>query len=132
MPVAAADGRDFAGHYDLTRITEKGSQVELTLSLRLFNYSGADLKQVVVSVRPAPPAPGVLATFAPVKLWRSGADVTISQQLTVPREQFQRWSGRSQPPIFVGYTDANGHSSQHFAQVSRNPLISMSHPADAE
>ena len=50
----AKDGRDFAGYYSLTNVAEKGGAVELTLALQLFNYSGADLKQAVVTVRSSP------------------------------------------------------------------------------
>ena len=57
-PAGAKDGRDFAGYYSLTNAAEKGGAVELTLALQLFNYSGADLKQAVVTVRESHPSSG--------------------------------------------------------------------------
>ncbi len=62
-PAGAKDGRDFSGYYSLTNVTEKGGQVEFTLALQLFNYSGADLKQAVVTVRRSPPGTGRAEQF---------------------------------------------------------------------
>jgi hypothetical protein len=135
-PAGAKDGRDFAGHYSLTNVTEKSGEVELTLTLQLFNYSGADLKQAVVTVRAAHPVPGILASFAPIKLWRSGRDVVVSQQLTIARGEYQRWSARTQPSVFVGYSGADGHAIQGWAQLGRLPMIPVmpraARPAAAE
>jgi hypothetical protein len=123
VSAVAKDGRDFAGHYSLTNVIEKGSQVELTLALQLFNYSGADLQQAVVTVRSSPPGPGVLATFAPIKLWRSGSEVVVRQQLTIAREEYLHWSTRTQPAVFIGYSDEDGHAYRRWAQLSRLPMI---------
>jgi hypothetical protein len=135
-PAGAKDGRDFAGHYSLTDVTEEGDQVELTLTLQLFNYSGADLKQGVVTVLPAPPAPGVLAKFAPIKLWRSGNDVVVSQQLTIASEEYKQWSTRIQPAVFIAYNDEEGHACLRSAQLRRLPMIreatSLARPAAAK
>lgn len=128
----AKDGRDFAGHYNLTNVTEKGGQVELTLSLQLYNYTGLDLKQAVVTVHAPHAVPGVLASSAPIKLWRNESDVVVSQQLTIPRAEFERWSTRMQPPVFIHYADEGGHAIERFAQLSRSPLIPPARPAATE
>src|SRR5580700_1805184 len=122
-PAGAKDGRDFSGHYSLTNVIDKGGQVELTLTLQVFNYSGADLKQSVITLRPSPPVPGVLANFAPIKLWRSGSDVVVSQQVTIGHDDYQRWSARTQPAVFVEYSGADGHAHLQSAQVRRLPII---------
>ena len=132
VPAGAKDGRDFAGHYNLTNISEKDGQVELTLTLQLFNYSGADLKQAVVTIHAPHAVPGVLASFAPIKLWRSGSAVVVSQQLTIPRAEFERWSTRIQPPVFIGYSDEDGHAFERSAQLSRSPLIPPARPEATE
>lgn len=123
VTAVAKDGRDFAGHYSLTNVTDKGGQVELTLALRLFNYSGADLKQAVVTVRSPRLGPGVLGSFPPIKLWRSGSDIVVTQQLSIAREEYQLWSTRTQPGVFVGYSDEEGHEYRRWAQLSRRPAI---------
>jgi len=47
----ARDGRDIVGNYALTSASEQGDQVELTLTLRLMNYSGADITKAAVTLR---------------------------------------------------------------------------------
>jgi hypothetical protein len=125
----AKDGRDFAGIYAVTNVTEKDGQVELTFGLHLFNFSGADLRQAVVTVRSSTPEPVVLGSFAPIKLWRSGSDVVVSQQITIARDAFARWSARKPPAVFIGYSDEEGHTYQRAAQLSRQPMIPEARPA---
>jgi hypothetical protein len=123
----AENGRDFAGHYCLTNAVEKGNQVDLTLGVWLFNFSGADLKGAEVTVRGQHPGP-VLGSFAPIMLWRSGRDVVLRQQLTIPREEFRHWSERMQPNVFVSYHDEDGQPHQRWAQLSRRPVLPESAP----
>ncbi len=40
VTAVAKDGRDFAGHYSLTNVTDKGGQVELTLALHPGDQCG--------------------------------------------------------------------------------------------
>jgi hypothetical protein len=131
-PAAAKDGRDFAGYYSLSNVTEKGAQVEFILALHLFNYSGADLKQVVVTVRSTPFGLGTLNNFAPIKLWLSGRDVVVSQPIAIPREDFRRWSPRTPPAVSVGYRGEDGHAYRRPVQLSRRPTIAEPRPAAAE
>jgi hypothetical protein len=117
----AKDGRDFAGSYRITHATELNDQMVLTFEARLQNNSGADLKQAVVTIRPSRPAPAPLAQFQPVKTWRNHADVTLTQQLTVSKLEYDRWLKGSQPALMVIYHDAAGQRWERFAQVSRRP-----------
>ena len=41
--LGAKDGRDFAGFYDISDVTDLGEEVKLTLTVRVFNYSGTDV-----------------------------------------------------------------------------------------
>jgi len=130
-PAGAKDGRDFGGHYNLTKVIDKEGQVELTLALQLYNYSGADLKQAVIMLREAAPRPGVLGSFPPIKLWRNGKDVVVRRQVTIPRADFERWSTRVQPAVFVRYSQ-NGRAVERWAQLSRSPLILEARPPAAK
>jgi hypothetical protein len=129
----AKDGRDFAGNYSLTNVTEKGEQVEVTLGLLLFNYTGADLRGAAVTVRPfrpEPSGPRVEGSFAPIQLWRSGRDVVLHQQLTVSKDEFQGWSRSTPPIILITYNDGAGRH-QRPVQLSRRPVLPAS-PALAQ
>jgi len=115
----ARDGRDFAGQFSFTHVGQRSGQVEATLVLRLFNYSGADLRQATISVRPDRPAEP--AAFAPVRLWPVGQSIVVSLPLTIPRDEYERWS-RTQPEVFVEYRDSQGRAWQRAAQLRRRPL----------
>jgi hypothetical protein len=117
----AKDGRDFAGSYRITQATPHEDQMILTFEARLQNNSGADLKQAVVTIHPSRPAPAPLAQFQPVKAWKNHAHVTLTQQLTVSKFEYDRWLKGSQPALMVIYHDANGQRWERFAQVSRRP-----------
>jgi hypothetical protein len=118
----AKDGRDFAGFYSLSHVEDRGGQIQATLIFRLYNYSGVDLKQAAVTVRETPPGARTLASFLPVPLWQDGTDVIIHREVTIPREEFQLWSGRGQPNVFIIYRDDSGREFQRRAQVSPRPV----------
>jgi hypothetical protein len=128
VAAVAKDGRDFAGYYSLTNMSDKGAQVELTLGLHLFNNTATDLQQAVVTVRGVPAGLGVLGTFPPVKLWRAGSDIAVSRQLTISQHEYRHWAGRMQPNVFVNYRDQNGQPRQGWAQLSRRPAIPQNLP----
>lgn len=117
----AKDGRDFAGAYSVSNVVEQDNQVTLTLQVHLFNYSDADLKQAVVTLRGSHPTPVVLAEFQPVKLWRNHGEVRLSQQVVVSRREYEIWQKGVQPALVVVYHDASGQRWERFAQVRNLP-----------
>ena len=116
----AKDGRDFAGSYNVSNVVEQGDQMVFTLQVHLFNYSDADLKQAVVTLRASHPG-APLAEFHPVKLWRNRTEVKLAQQVVVPRHEFELWHKGTQPALFVVYHDANGQRWERFAQLRSRP-----------
>jgi hypothetical protein len=117
---AAKDGRDFVGQFSFAHVSQHGGQVEGTLALRLFNYSGADLRQASIMVHPAHPAEP--AAIAPIRLWPDGRSIVVSRPLTIPRGEFERWS-RTQPEVFIEYRDAQGRTWRRSVQLRRRPLL---------
>src|SRR5436305_8020329 len=47
-PLMAADGRDFAGSYQLTDLVDQGDTIVATFTTRVFNYSDADVSDATV------------------------------------------------------------------------------------
>lgn len=121
----AKDGRDFAGFYSLTHATTDGGQVHVTLSVQLFNYSGADLDQASVAVRSGPPAPITFGTYDAVRDWRDGAGITFTLHLTIPEAAYESWQGRGQPAISIVNRDGEGRTWERTAQVSRSASIDL-------
>lgn len=123
--VAAAavgkDGRNFGGYFNLAGMTEEGGHVQMTLALQIFNYSGEDLKEAVVTLRESHPTLRVIGTFDPIPVWRSGKSVMLSRQVTIPRDEYLRWSTRGQPNVSVAYRDGEGRQLEWTAQLSLRP-----------
>ena len=113
----AKDGREFAGFYCVTSVTEQDSQVQVNLNLQLFNYTGTDLKNVTISVREAP-GTATYGSFAPVTLWRDGHDIILSRQFNIPRQEFERWSASRQPHVYVEFKDSADQEWSYTAQLN--------------
>jgi hypothetical protein len=115
------DGRNFGGYFNITDMTQEGDRVEVTLSLQIFNYSGEDLKQAVVTLRESHPTLRVIDTFDAIPVWRSGKSVTLSRQVTITRHEYLRWSTKGQPNVFVAYRDGDGRQLEWTAQLTSRP-----------
>jgi hypothetical protein len=119
----AKDGRDFAGYYSLTNVTEQGSQVNLTLTVQVFNYSDADIKQASVVLHQSDPGMTVQGAFPPVKVFHNQSDVRLSQGFSVPLEEYQRWQNGMVPRLMVHFMGANGIEQHRSIQLSRRPML---------
>jgi len=120
----AKDGRDFAGFYKIANVAESGGRIELTLTLQIYNYSDADLNQAVVAVHASNPGTEVLATFAPVELWRKGSDAILTQTISIPKDEYDRWT-HDQPAITITYSDADRQEWQRTAQLSERAALPL-------
>ena len=129
LGAAAKDGRDFAGFYSLTNSGEEAGQVRATITLQLFNYSGADIDQAAVTIHPAPGHSEVLGTYSPITEWRDGSDVKFVLHVNVPREDYERWGGRRQPAVSIVTRDEKGREMERPAQVSQRPGIPLEESA---
>lgn len=123
VAAVAKDGRDFAGFYSLSDVTEKGDQVQVTLQLQLFNYSGMPLENVALALNSAQPESTAIARFAPIKFWPSGKDIMLIRTITVPRSLFDRWRSHTHPNIFIGYQDTDGQALEQTAQLNQRAQL---------
>jgi hypothetical protein len=124
ISLTAKDGRDFAGTYGFTNVQEQGEMVHLTLHLRLFNYSDADIKGAVVVLQEGPPGVALRGNFPTVKVWHKNRDVQLVQEFTVPKREYQDWlQPPAQPNVFIIYQDANGQTWQKGAQMRPQPIL---------
>jgi hypothetical protein len=125
ITATAKDGRDFAGVYGFTDVQEQGDNVHLTLHLRLFNNSEADIKGAVIVLMEGPTGVGLRGNFPTVKkMWRKSQDVKLSQQFTVPMREYRDWlRPPAQPNVVIIYQDAHGQTWQKGAQMHPEPVI---------
>jgi hypothetical protein len=125
LPIAgwAKDGRDFAGYYSLTDVNEQSSQVKLTLTIQIFNYSNADIKQASLVLHQSDPGMAVEGAFPAVKVFRNQTDVRLSQEFTIPSHEYWRWQNGMTPRLMVHFMGANGIEQRRSIQLSRRPVL---------
>ena len=117
----AKDGRDFAGFYSLSNVSELGTTVQFTLTLRLTNYSSGDAQQAVVTLYETGAGATPHGAFQPIVLFRKRQQVRLSQQFTVPKYEYQRWEHGLNPTLMVAFVDPNGKNMRRGVQLVRRP-----------
>lgn len=103
----AANGRDFAGFYSLSNAVDVGGQMQLTLSARIFNYSGADVGGATIAVEDRM-LPGTSYASFPGLAMAVDGNLTVSGQVTLPVAEYQRWQTGTQPRLRIEYLNASG------------------------
>lgn len=129
----------FGGSYSIQNVSEQGQTVRVTMNFRLFNGTGADLKNASIILsdhQPALPpkggvAPGAMApgSFAmPVNNHGSAKIVAIRthrdlelKNITfhVPAFEYAQWQRGAHPVFFLSYQAANGGQVQMPVQLVR-------------
>ena len=120
----ASNGREFSGYFDVSHAHEQGDLVQVTLHLKLFNHSTSDARSVIVALMGSSPTMTVRGNFQPVKVWKSGHFIEISQEFSIPKREFNEWMQTPvQPNLLIFFQGANGKTLQRGAQVSRRPWV---------
>ena len=119
--VSASGGRDFAGIYDVTNVTSLGDDVRLTFSARVFNYSDSDVFGATVTLR-GPGAPdGEYAAFYAINL-RDKESVYVSRDITIPKQEYERWRQGQYPLLAVEFQDLSGASQSELVELANGTV----------
>jgi hypothetical protein len=122
LAVLAKDGRDFAGFYALSNVSEQGDKVEFTMTVQVSNYSDlGDIKAPVIALLEGG-SHAKLGEFSAVKTMPAKRGVTVSGKFTVSKMEFQSWSKHGMPQVVVIYEDSGRTLRQH-VQLSRRPML---------
>ena len=117
----ARDGRDFAGFYSVDPLGEQGTEVRVTLSLHIYNYSGADVTQAAIMLHESGPGLVVYGGFSAIKLLHDRQDVKVRRQFTIPKREYQLWQTGIKPNLFITYQDSLGKKWERTIELSRRP-----------
>jgi hypothetical protein len=127
----ARNTRNFGGDYRILQATEQGDNVELRISLRVINYSGADVQHATISLASS------LATLphrepfdwekeqVPFKnltlhFNEHKAVPPLVGTFTIPASEYERWPRGQGPNFTIAYRDASGgRRHEHIALVPR-------------
>jgi hypothetical protein len=120
-PAQASGGRDFAGFYALANVANLGEQVRVTFSVRVFNYSDADVTSATLILEGHSLSGGPLATFYGIT-FTDKESVRLSQDITVPLAEYQHWHSAQHPLLLIKYQDSNGSAQRRSVELSRGPV----------
>ncbi len=116
-------GRQFTGFYSVTGVKPQGDLVQLTIHVKLFNHTDADVKGVIVTLLDSTPSMMLRGNFPPVQVWKTHQFITMSQQFTVTKRELDEWNHPgTQPNLVIMYQDSNGKSWQKQAELGRSPM----------
>ncbi|HYM13651.1 MAG TPA: hypothetical protein VEU62_23125 [Bryobacterales bacterium] len=116
-PAAAAGGRDFAALYQLSHVTDLGVQVRVTLALRLFNYSDADLSNAKVTLQDSREPLKSLGSLGTISFRRHESG-HLSETFIIPKEEYNRWHHGASPTVQITYKDGHGKPQQRLIELA--------------
>lgn len=131
LPVFAKGPRKFAGFYRVIQATDQGDKVELRLSLQVFNYSDADVKDATISLKSSLPHPAGAAeswekeqpSFAGVVLRVNEHTIVppLEGTFTVPAREYGGWLKGARPGFVIDFRDASGKPQHRAIELARLP-----------
>lgn len=122
LALAAEDGRDFAGFYKVGEdVTDLGADIRVTLTVRIHNYSGADVIGAKIILEDSLLPGEDLGSFAAIVDIRDRESARASEPFTVPRRLYDEWQEGVPPHLRLEFTDASGPKQR--APVELAPML---------
>ena len=82
----------FAGSYKLSNVVQDNSKdVQLTMTLNLFNPRHSDVRGSVVALLDSSPHSLLLGSFNTIKVLPHSGRATITQNFTIPAAEYALW-----------------------------------------
>jgi hypothetical protein len=145
----AKDTRNFAGSYRMTEVAKQAGNVQVRLSLRVINYSGADVSNASISLKSSLPHPGSdlhspqagaqmrrPAPLDPESAWEkkqptfNGVTLHFNEHkivppleavFTVPAREYEQWMKGARPNFVIKFQDRAGKTQQQPVELTNMP-----------
>jgi hypothetical protein len=115
VSIASAANPAITGTYQVVQKTDLGSQVRVSVRFELTSHSRAPVSVVGIVISDfAHPAVG--ERQAPAITLSPGASTELTQQLVIPRSEFEQWQRGVRPRVLLRLQDSTGST---FTQVVR-------------
>ncbi len=114
----ATDGRDFAGFYDVSNVTDLGDTVRVTLTVRVLNYSDADVSGATVTLQDSFLIDTDYGTFPGTISIPDRDSVRISANFTVSRAEYDSWQSGGTPRLRVDYQNNSGNAVRRTIELA--------------
>ena len=120
--VAAKDGRDFAGFYEVSEVVEFFEEFQVTLTVRVFNYSDADVNDTAITLEDSLLPGQTYGSFITRVYILDRESARVSDQFTIPRREYEDWQEGGTPLLIIDYMDANGNTIHRPIELAQMPL----------
>lgn len=117
---SAKDGRDFAGSYEVTELTDLGDQVRAHFAARVFNYSDADVVGATILLEGSDLARASYASF-PYQTIRDRESVRVEAWVTIPKTEYESWQQGARPGLLVEFKAGN-ETQRRPVELARGPV----------
>jgi hypothetical protein len=104
----SAQRRDFPATYSIDKVSEQETQVQLTLTLTIHNFSGSDIQNCGIVLNATTPHTEPIGTFNLVKLLPAYKDTTVSHSFTLDKSEYERWKAGANPSLEILLPDGDG------------------------
>ena len=109
LPSLAENGQDFAGVFSITDMVDAVDEVTVSLSLKIFNNSGADVTNATVGIEQFPPGAPLYEFPSHVDI-DYGAHITVTEPvLVIPRTVYEHWGQGAIPLVTLRHFDEEGN-----------------------
>ncbi len=117
----ATDGRDFAGFYEVINPTDLGNGTfRVTLTVRLFNYSDADVNNATVTLSGNVDPEANYGSFSGVSI-ADRDSTTLRADFTVPKEEYDFWQNGGCPALWIAFADSDGNNVRKKVELVFTP-----------
>lgn len=117
----AKNARDFAGFYQVDGVSRQGQNYSVNLSVRIFNYSGADVANAKVLLRDSVLIDKTYATFPATSLIDRGNVVLKTTHIAIPIREYERWQRRG-PVLEIQFQSPDGKNRQEAIDLIARPV----------
>ncbi len=119
---AAKDGRDFAGFYEVSEVVEFVEEFQVTLTVRVFNYSGTEVDDATIMLEDSFLPGEPYGSFITPVYFQDRASVRLSDRFTIPRREYEGWQEGRTPRLTIEFMDANGNTIRRPIELAQMPL----------
>jgi len=116
---AHAQRRDFPATYRITEVSEQANQVQLTLTVTLRNFSGADIRDCTVTLNSIEPQSESIGSFPRIELLPSDKDTAVTESFTLTTGEYAQWKLGANPNLKLLVPENDGSTRSESIDARR-------------
>jgi hypothetical protein len=121
LSARADQGRNFAGFYELSDPVDMGSEVAVTFTAEVVNFSGADVYGATLTLADPIFREEAWGSFH-IAYLADRDRARISGEVVIPTHELERWKEGATPYLFIEYEIAAGERFESIVELAPMPL----------